>query len=811
VEGGQERGIEDGVLRRFPRGWNMMDHLRQVAVLRRALVWVTVAAAYAAAGAIADRWGSVSDGVPLILPAAGVAFTAIQLGGVWTTTALFVGGLADGLRRGLPLSASLLLGAAAAGTGIAAWAAARALRLRPRGERLRDTFRRVTAGGAAALVGATGTAAALRAAGRPDVTAELWGTLLLGGLAGILIVSPFIRAWTQRGSRGVARLPELVAVLVVPGAIAAFVVSGSVGSAGPTAYLIFPIVLWAALRTGRMGVSGVLLVTALLAVETASNGRGPFYDVSVVATAAKLGSFIVVLALTGLLLAGLDLERRVTATGLSEAEERHRRLIERLPLVTYVRSLRAPDAPPDTISPQVVDLLGYPVETWLALPYLGETIVHPEDRGVHAELNARGMTDDIVQGEYRMIAADGRVVWILDHMIAVRDDNGKVVAQQGFVIDVTARKQLEEQLVRAQRLEALGLLAGGVAHDFNNLLTAISGYTQLAAGQVGKADELARRHLGEVQVAAERAAELTRRLLAFGSRQVLDRAVVDLNEVVVEAQHLLVPVIGQHIVLVTDLDPLLPAVQADRVQLGQVLVNLAVNARDAMPGGGTLTIRTHTDGADVVLTVADTGVGMDAATRARIFEPFFTTKPVGEGTGLGLAMVYGIVQQSEGQLAVESEPGRGTTFQLTLPVTDAVPEAGVVDPAAAAAAAEEDGGGSETVLLVEDEDVVRRLTAEMLERHGYRVVAAAGPEEALQVDEPWDLLLTDVVMPGMNGPELARRLVERHPQAGVLFTSGYSGAAVADRAALGADLLEKPFTLDELARKVRAALDARPS
>jgi CheY-like chemotaxis protein len=249
-------------------------------------------------------------------------------------------------------------------------------------------------------------------------------------------------------------------------------------------------------------------------------------------------------------------------------------------------------------------------------------------------------------------------------------------------------------------------------------------------------------------------------------------------------------------------------VEADRGQLGQVLMNLAVNARDAMPGGGTLTIRTSTEGADVVLEVTDTGVGMDEATRARIFEPFFTTKEIGEGTGLGLAMVDGIVKQSEGHLSVESEPGGGTTFRLTLPATDAAPEAEGKAPAPAPAA---DGAGTETVLLVEDEDVVRRLTAEMLERHGYRVLTAAGPGEALEVTEPWDLLLTDIVMPMMSGPALAERLVARHPGVGLLFTSGYSGSAVADGGTLTAELLNKPFTFDELGRMVRAALDARPA
>jgi len=232
-----------------------------------------------------------------------------------------------------------------------------------------------------------------------------------------------------------------------------------------------------------------------------------------------------------------------------------------------------------------------------------------------------------------------------------------------------------------------------------------------------------------------------------------------------------------------------------------------VNARDAMPDGGTLTIATSNQDGDAVVTVSDTGLGMDEQTRAGIFEPFFSTKPVGEGSGLGLAMVYGIVQQTGGEISVESSPGGGAEFRIVLPGTYDAP----VETVETVAPVQALPRGSETILLVEDEDIVRRLVAEMLERQGYRVIAAAGPDEALEVAEPYDLLLTDVVMPSMTGPELAERLVERRPGVGVLFMSGYSGAAVADRGALIADLLEKPFAIDQLASKVREALDARRS
>ena len=366
----------------------------------------------------------------------------------------------------------------------------------------------------------------------------------------------------------------------------------------------------------------------------------------------------------------------------------------------------------------------------------------------------------------------------------------------------------EEQLRQAQKLEALGTLAGGVAHDFNNLLTVISGFTELALGSMPK-DDRTRADLLQVKDAAHRAGELTTQLLAFGRRQMLQPRVVDLNESVERIHAMLGRLVGSHLTIRIDVARDLARVHADPGQLEQVLMNLALNARDAMPEGGTLTIGTRnvTDG--VALVVRDTGHGMDAATKARIFEPFFTTKGHGKGTGLGLATVYGIVQQSGGRIQVESAPGAGTTFTIVLP---AVPASGA-DAAGTIA-----GGvvprGAEVVLLAEDEPQVRELAARILADLGYVVLEASDGREALKTAERHpgiiDLLLTDIVMPRMTGRELARRLRLARPETRVLYMSGHSEDAVAlhGESVRGSGFIRKPFSPESLGRAVRDVLDA---
>jgi signal transduction histidine kinase/ActR/RegA family two-component response regulator len=381
-----------------------------------------------------------------------------------------------------------------------------------------------------------------------------------------------------------------------------------------------------------------------------------------------------------------------------------------------------------------------------------------------------------------------------------------------------ALRESEEMLRHSQKMEAVGRLAGGVAHDFNNLLTAIIGYADLLRRRFAGQDGV-RQPAELIHQAGEQAAGLTRQLLAFSRKQLLQPKVIDLNTIIANLHRLLQRIIGEHIEIVTELAKEAACVKADPGQIEQVIVNLGVNARDAMPRGGRLVIRTvHLEvdqdhpvpelsaGRFVAVEVTDTGEGMDAETRARIFEPFFTTKGAGKGTGLGLATVYGIVKQSHGAIVVESERGRGSTFRILLPHETGPVEVAVVAPAPAKAVALE-----ESILVVEDEEIVRELVCEILRSHGYRVRATSRGSEALELAraEHVDLLISDVVMPEMNGADVARGVHGVCPKAQVLFVSGYSENDMADQGLeiLAFQVLQKPFTPDVLAKKVREVLD----
>jgi signal transduction histidine kinase len=415
---------------------------------------------------------------------------------------------------------------------------------------------------------------------------------------------------------------------------------------------------------------------------------------------------------------------------------------------------------------------------------------------------------------------DGNTITVRISGRAVSSADEPADVLEAIAEDVTDRRALEDQFRQAQKMEAVGRLAGGVAHDFNNLLMVISGYAEVVLAELGPHHLLRDKALA-IQQASDRATTLTRQLLAFSRKQLLELKVVDVNAIVSDMERLLRPLIGEDVEFLTSLTNEAAHTRADAGQLEQVLMNLVVNAKDAMSGGGTLTIQTermvvddgHRRGATfirpgdyVMLSVSDTGMGMDKETQSRIFEPFFTTKEKGKGTGLGLSTVYGIVKQSGGYVMVQSEEGRGTTFHIYLPRVEGVAERHPVPVAHTAL------GGTETVLLVEDEESVRQLVRETLAAKGYRVVEADNGESGVAVAAKHqgkiDLVITDVVMPGMGGRELVKQLAQTRPETKVLYLSGYTEDAIVSEGTIesGAAFLQKPFTLQNLSRKVREVL-----
>jgi two-component system cell cycle sensor histidine kinase/response regulator CckA len=450
--------------------------------------------------------------------------------------------------------------------------------------------------------------------------------------------------------------------------------------------------------------------------------------------------------------------------------------------------------------------------------------VHPDDRQRVGDRIIGSIPDRTASRlEYRTQWPDGSIHWIANVGQVFYDAAGRPVRAAGVAMDITVQKTLEEQFRQAQRMESIGNLAGGIAHDFNNLLTAILGYSnflleELTADQVS---QTVRGDLEEIRKAGERAAALTSQLLAFSRKQIIRPTVLNINTIVRNLESMLRRLIGEDIELMVHLSDDLGSSNADVGQIEQVIMNLVVNSRDAMPTGGKITIETANvdlddayarkhiavvPGPHVMIAVTDTGTGMTPDVQARIFEPFFTTKPKDRGTGLGLATVYGIVKQNAGNIWVYSEVGRGTTFKVYLPrVTDRPGRLPQTDQPVR--------GGNETVLLVEDDERVRRLAREMLARNGYHVIETSESEEALRAAAghpgPLHLLLTDVVMPGMSGRVLAQRLVEQDPDLKILYMSGYTDNAIVNHGILmpGVAFLQKPFTPTSLARAVREVLD----
>ena len=784
---------------------------------------VVLAFVYFVVAKLGLRYATIGPSISPVWPPTGLAIAGLVLLGLRYWPAVLVGAFLANATTGVPMLAAAGM---ASGNAVEALLGAYLLRrFSGRSVSFEELGSVRALVGVAAPVGALASATigvttlvvsqVIPAAGSLTALGLWWA----GDYLGALVVTPVLLNWIGPFDLKRGEALELLA-LVVGAVLATAVVFGNLVppsflQPAQYPYLLFPFVVGAAFRFGPRGASALTLTVALLAVISTVRGGGPFVMHSVPSTDVALLIYVGVLAITGLLLSPAVARRLRAERGLREAHGHLQTVISSAPLGIYavdaagvVRSWnRAAEA-----------LYG-----WSADQVVGEALVMiTGDTEEQRSIRERVFRGETLRGiETQARRKDGTPITVSLAAAPFDDMHGRVTGALFIAADLTQVRQLEIQYRQAQKMEAVGRLAGGIAHDFNNLLTAILGTTGLLLES--GTDARMRIDVEEIEKAAKRAAGLTRQLLVFSRQQVLEPHVLDLNAVVGDVQRMLRRLIAEDIELRTELAAEVGAVQADPGQLQQAIVNLVVNARDAMPNGGRVTIETANVDLDprqlepytltrpgqyVLLAVHDTGVGMDAATKARLFEPFFTTKEPGRGTGLGLATVYSIVKQSGGYIWVYSEVGHGTTFKIYLPRVAGTPERVVPQRTAPLAL------GSETVLVVEDQAEVRELTKRILEARGYTVLTAENGAHATQLARQHakriDLLLTDVVMPGMNGRELALSLTEQRRGIKVLFVSGYTGEAIRQHGLLemGAAFLQKPFTPDVLARKVREVLDS---
>ncbi len=797
--------------------WTALDWLARALAL---------AAAYFVVAKIGLRYATIGPSISPVWPPTGLAVAALVLLGPRYWPAVLLGAFLANATTSIPL-----LAAAGIACGNASEAAVAAYLLRSRAGQhgvLDDLLGVRTLVGVAAPVGALAAAAiGVTSLWLAHVVAGpgVWSALSLwwaGDYLGALVVAPVFLTWLGPAGRHIAWRTALELSLLVGGAVLA--IMAIFGGLLPVSllppveypYLLFPFVVGAALRFGPRGASLLTLTVATLVVGYTVRGGGPFVMQTVPSTNTALMLYIGILAITGLSLGPATARNERAERGLREANERLAAVIQSSPLAIYTLD---PTGSVRTWNRAAEALYGWRAEEVIGRPL--PTIA--QDTEDHLRLRHRVLRGEALRGvEVTRGRKDGTPVNISLSVAPLHDAAGRVTGMLSIAADLTELRQLEGQYRQAQKMEAVGRLAGGIAHDFNNLLTAIIGTTALVLEDLGLESRV-RLDIQEIEKAAKQAAGLTRQLLIFSRQQVLEPRALDLNALVGNLEKMFHRLIGEDIELRTKLAAALGAVRGDPGQLEQAIVNLVVNARDAMPKGGRLTIETadveldrsyvaaHVPtqpGRYVLLAISDTGVGMDDATKARLFEPFFTTKEPGRGTGLGLATVYGIVKQSGGYIWAYSELGHGTTFKIYLPrvaETPAAPESTTASPTALR--------GSETVLVVEDQDDVRKLTKRVLEARGYAVLAARHGAEALEIiaHHPTQihLMITDVVMPGMNGREVAQLACAKRSDLKVLFVSGYTGEAVLQHRLLepGVAFLQKPFTPDALARKTREVLD----
>ncbi|MGZ3565507.1 MAG: MASE1 domain-containing protein [Gemmatimonadaceae bacterium] len=777
-----------------------------------------LAAVYLLAGRIGFMVSAVDPIVSSVWPPSGIALAAMLLMGPRFWPGIVIGGFILNLTGTIAPIPALVI---ALGNTLEALLAARLLTsvgFRPSMERLRDVLALVVLGAIAsppvsATVGVIVLALVRGAAGFPDWT--IWATWFSGDALGIVLVTPLILTWAAGPPLRVSKRDVFEASLLAVLVIACSVVLWR----APVSYVyaIFPLTIWAALRFGVRGGAAASLVVSAIAVGYTVSGVGPFATSTPVNNLFSLQTFIGVLALTNLIIAAVIAERRTVESALQRSRQQHQDIVNYASVGVLQTDLEGKII---LANPAIARILGYErPEHLLGLNMADDVYWDRTQRGGLIE-----RFDDLGGGdavEIQWKRKDGSPIWVDVHGRSVRD----VVAPyfEGFVYDLTSRKQLELQFRQAQKMEAVGRLAGGVAHDFNNLLTVIASCTDFVLSDPTLGEEH-RDDLTEVKKATDRATALTRQMVAFGRTQVLRPATINMNDRLTELLPMLKRLFESRIDIRIQPAKDLWSVRADPGQIEQVLLNLAINSRDAMPDGGTLTFTTENrtidanpsgvgmyrmDAGDyVLLRVRDTGVGMDEETQRKIFEPFFTTKGVGKGTGLGLATAYGIVNQSGGYIRVRTSPGQGAEFMIYLPRTDAIAEK------PAHAELHDDRPASGTILVVEDEPAVRNALGRMLIAGGYKVVSAENGAEALKLfgagKDDIDLLITDLVMPGIGGRDLARQCTAIRDSLKVIYISGYTRDSLLSPQTFeeGTEFIEKPFTSDAILDRIARVLQA---
>ena len=779
-----------------------------------------LAVTYVAAGRLGFTASAIHPVVSSAWPPSGIALAALLIFGLRMWPGVAIGAFVVNLTGGIaPLAAAGIAVGNSLEAIIALWLLKSVARFDVSLLRRRDVFALVLAALAATPVAATIGVTILTLStgdGLPFGTA--WLAWASGDAIGILLFTPLILTWSARSTQQLDTRDTVEAAV-----LAVFLIAFSVvlfRAPISFVYTVFPVITWAALRFGPRGAATATFVVSAIAIVSTVQGVGPFTTSTVVNNLFRIQTFIGVLALTALILAAVISERRAAEAALKRSRKQHRDIIHYASVGVYQTD---PDGEILLANPALAGILGYATPEELVGRNLADMYWDPAQRAaLIAHYKPLGGDEFALEVQWKR--RDGSPIWIDLHARAVSETDGSTAYYEGFVYDLTERKHVEAQFHQAQKMEAVGRLAGGVAHDFNNLLTVISSCTDFVLGDrslsSGHRDDLM-----EVRKAADKATALTRQLVAFGRTQVLRPSNINLNDRLADLLPMLKRLFEATIEIKVDAAEDLWAIRADPGQVEQVLLNLALNARDAMPDGGTLTFVSENavvaagqigldqdyamkPGHYALLRVRDTGLGMTEDTQRKIFEPFFTTKESGKGTGLGLASAYGIVEQSGGYIKVLTAPGSGAEFQIYLPRAGAAADRVVLPQSRS------DSRTSGTILVVDDEAGVRQILQRMLTADGYNVVSAGDGAEALEVfaagKHDFDLLITDIVMPGMDGRELARRCSVLRNGLRVIFLSGYTRDSLLSQQTFadGTEFIQKPFSRDAILERIDQVLSA---